>query len=355
MPGIALEEASSCAKPLLQFFYQQSGHMLDVAELSFSVRDVTAATDRITDQAVDLDPCADGGHRLGLGRYVAAFTAAAADDFEVGTHEITWKFKPAVGDPHQFWRQRFEVLDAGVFPTGLGYAAYADSAQLAANSAFTAYTLGQIQEAAAVAAEEIERWTERFFEPRYLLTRYNATDAGALPLSHPIIGLDQVAIVSLGVAETNLTIDLTDLLVYNRHLSGLLDPDDRNNPRIEFATEILPGTVQLQGNFLAGRQNTLIGGVFGYTEPDGTAIGRRPRRLERVAGIMTLRQIQDPFGTDILTSSPGRIRKARTRDQAVEFGSTRDGGVGALTGDRTVDDILMYYRRPPYYGAVASG
>jgi hypothetical protein len=68
---------------------------------------------------------------------------------------------------------------------------------------------------------------------------------------------------------------------------------------------------------------------------------------------LALRQLQDPFGLDVLISQPGRIRSARTRDQAVTFASARDGGIGALTGDRAVDDVLITYMRPPHFGAVA--
>jgi hypothetical protein len=355
MPGIALNEAVGCANPLLQFFYQVGGRMSDIAELKFSIRDVHNTATRLTDQAVNVtDDCGSGGHRLGLGRYAAEFTPTTSP-YKLGTHEIIWKFKVATGDPERIWRQRFEVLDPDAFPTGRGFRAYADSTALLQSSSFSACTPAQAQQNLLEVAERIDALTQNILEPRYIEARYNTTNAGALPLYHPIIGISHVDFVAGGLTDTLESVELESLLIYNRHVeTGLLEPDDRQNPRIEFATSHLAGEPSFQGQFLYGRQSVVIAGVFGYTEFDGSPVGRRPLLLERAALILSGRLLMDPFGVDVFASNPGRIRSARTRDQSVTFGSAGEGAVGALTGDRIVDDLLMRFRRPSYMGAMGS-
>jgi hypothetical protein len=355
MPGIAMDEACGCANPLLQFCYQADGILTDVAELKFTITQLDG-TERKSETSVTLTDCDDGGGKLGTGRYVATFTPETTEPvtWAPGTHIITWAYKVELTDTTQYYRQKFEVLDKINFPSGKGYRAYADATTLAANSAFTGYTLAQIQEALWQVAEQIEALTGRFFDPTYIDSKYNGTKATALPLGHPIIGLSNVELVS--GSDTVLDFDLTSLAIYNRHLtSGLKDPDDRDNPRIEFISSysgVSGITADIYGSFSPGRQNVRVVGMFGYTEYDGTPAGTRPKLLEKAAALLALRTLEDPFGLDIVGSSPGRIRSARTRDQSVTFASATEGGVGPLTGDRSVDDILMVYRRPAHFFAV---
>jgi hypothetical protein len=250
--------------------------------------------------------------------------------------------------------QYFEVLHPNVASTGRGYRAYANSTALSKNSAFSGCNFGieEFQNTLLTVTEIIERWTGRVFEPIYINARHNGVRGSALPLVLPIIGLDNVALISENIDATETSVDLDDLIIYNRHISSNLTmPDDRDNPRIEYASVSGSGPYA-RAAFPVGRQNIRVSGVFGYTDYDGTHLGRRPRLLEKVATALTLQQIQDPMGSDPFVSQPGRIRSARTRDQSVTFASAAEGGVGALTGDRTVDDILMMYRRPPYYGII---
>jgi hypothetical protein len=351
MPGVSLNETINCNNPLLQFFYQANGKLANVAELSFSVQDLTDNTEKVASTVVNLDLCADGGLRLSTGRYAASFSTDSST-WNKGTHQITWSYKPTATDATVTWRQKFEVLDNVKFPTGRGYRNYANSKDLIDNSAFLGCEVSQIQEALRDASELIENYTGRLFDPTYIDARYNGTKSHAIPLGLPIIGIESVELMSGN--DVHAEIDLDSLVIYNRHLAtGLTDPDDRANPRIEFVTSLsTEGYPLLQSSFYYGRQSIRIVGVFGYRDYDGSPAGIRPRRLARVASILALRQIQDPFGVDVAVSQPGRIRSARTRDQAITFASGKDGGIGPLTGDRTVDDVLLAYMRPPYFGAV---
>lgn len=354
MPGISLDETVGCANPLLQFIYQVDGVLTDVAELKFTVQDIKNEVEKVAETVINTDLCADSGNKLGTGRYAAPFipVSTGASKWFAGTHEIRWSYKPTATDDWQTWKQRFEILDKDIFVSGRGFHNYIDTSELLENSAFYNCKVGQLQEAMQIVAEQIEDLTGRIFEPTYIDTKYNGTNAGALPLFHPIIGIEAVELYSGN--ELYQSIELTALVFYNRHLNGLKSPDDRDNPRIEFvSSDVSDVTISsTQTHFVLGRQNIRVAGVFGYTEPDGSPIGARPRRLTRAAGTLILRQINDPLGVDVFTSQPGRIRSARTRDQAVTFASAQDGGIGPLTGDRIVDDILLAYMRPPYFGAV---
>lgn len=355
MPGVVIEETVDCDNPLLQFAYQSDGRLADVASLKLKVTEVKSGTERLAETVVNLNDCSAGGQKLGTGRYVAIFTPASGSDWVIGTHEILWTYKVLATDPDSFWRQRFEVLDPSVVLGGAGYVGYADTVNLEANSAFSCFKTKQIQVTLMDVSRQIQDLTGRFFDPTFLSMELNGTSAGALPIGDPVIGISSLSFIGGGPAEQLLDIDITFLRIYNRHLTGLINPDDRDNPRVEFSTDLLPGKILAQGRFAQGRKNIQLEGVFGYTEPDGSPIGTRPRRLARAAGILALRTLQDPFGVDVFTSQPGRIKGAKTRDQQVTFGSVRDGAVGPLTGDRIVDDLLIPFLRPPHYGAVARG
>jgi hypothetical protein len=144
-------------------------------------------------------------------------------------------------------------------------------------------------------------------------------------------------------------------------LEGLLDPDDRDDPRIEI--ERFEGIIYESLEFFPnGPQVTHITGVFGYTDPDGSPFGQVPINLARVVGIFALRETTDYFASNPTISEPGSIQSMKTRDQSITFASTggsaggggRSGraAYGGLTGDDVVDQILINYVRPVHMRAV---
>jgi len=346
MPGVTLEESVSVTNPLLQFAYQIDGILTDVEALEFVVTEIRTGVVMVATTAVDLRPVEDGGDRLGAGRYAPTFQPTSVGGWNSGTHEIMWAYKPILTGPTKRYAQRFEVLDTDTLASGAGYVGYIDTINLIDNTAFACYSMKLIHKAILEVSRQIQDLTGRFFDPQFLSVRFNGLGCRALPLGDPVIGLSKVAFTTSPTIVPSDEVTLTQLRVYNRHLHGLINPDDRDNPRIEFA---------VGGQFPKGRQNILLEGMFGYTEPDGSPVGTIPARLQKVAAILALRVLQDPFGLDVFTTNPGRIREAKTRDQQVKFGGVADGGVGNLTGDRIVDDILTLYMRPPHYGAVYGG
>lgn len=196
----------------------------------------------------------------------------------------------------------------------------------------------------------IDKWTGRWFEPRTLTILADGTGAAALLLGQPIISISSVRL------SASDTIDLEQVRIYNRHLSGFLDPDDRENPRIEWLALD-------HGSWPRGRHNLEIEGIFGYTDPDvggvAAATGVTPPLIKHACMLMVLRNLAPLADTDAREESlrAGRVTSLRTRDQSISYagpgaagGSTRL--LGAFSGDPEIDSIIAAYCRPPALGAV---
>jgi hypothetical protein len=358
--AVALDEAVTCDKPLVIFAYQQGGKLTDVTSLKRSVYEVSSQAVRIAESALNLADC-PAGTRIGPGVYHADFAALASGGFVIGTHEVRWKFQTTMGGPEFEVRQRFEVLDKTKFPSGLAYIGYAESTELrATNAVFASKTVGEVQVLVGDASRRVELLTGRWFEPRFQQLKIDGRGVRHLMIGPPLIGLSKVEIESgvTGIQASLSEIGLDGLRVYNRHLAGLTDPDDRDDPRVEI--ERFEGIIfQSLDTFPKGPQDIYLTGVFGYTDPDGGPFGQVPRDISRAVGALALRQLADPYGSDPLTSAPGSVKSAKTRDQAISFFSPTElggggggGAFGGLTGNDFIDELLISYVRPPHYGAV---
>ena len=93
-----------------------------------------------------------------------------------------------------------------------------------------------------------------------------------------------------------------------------------------------------------------LDGLFGYTEPDGTAEGRTPPPIRRACILLVLRGLHplaDDGGFD--ARNRWRIIEERTRDQSYKL--DRPSRSGGPTGDPELDAILLRYRRAAPLGA----
>ena len=357
MPGLARSEASSCANPVLTFLHQVGGFLVDLNELRFSVVDLSTAppTVVVADTAVVLTAC-PAGQRLSVGRYVAPFTAGAA--WVIGTHEIIWQYRSVAGGPLLTVRRRFEVLDPALWPSGRYYLGYVDSSR-ALNLGLTlavGQTNSDLQLAIELASRQVELYTGRFFEPRYEVYRLSSKGGRDVVLGPPIIGVESVTVESAGIGGVVVgsLLDTNLYRVYNRHLRGMNDPDDRDAPKIEFNRTADPAVFPDIGSltFALGTQNVVVVGAFGYTDADSTPFGQTPLLIGRVTVNLARRHLEDPTFSEM---GSGRIKSARTRDQSVAFLTPRDTGVsGGGTGDVYVDSILLQFHRPPHFGLVGS-
>lgn len=236
------------------------------------------------------------------------------------------------------------------------------------SSGVGAKTDAELQVLIARASRMVDFYTGRFFEPRSLVLRLDGTGRRGLLLGHPIVSVSGIRLVAQDfLTASDIEVDLADVRVYNRHLSGLLAPDDRENPRIEFLEfdhrfETLPlAGRDTHGVFTPqrwpeGTQNVEVTGIFGYTDPDGSPTGQTPDLIARATCLIVLRRLlASELGGDAFDNQNAwRLTELRTRDQTIKWADpSRLGsrGIGAFTGDPEIDSILAGFVRSPELGA----
>lgn len=221
----------------------------------------------------------------------------------------------------------------------------------------TAYDDARVSSAILLASQLIETFTGRWFEPRSLDFHVDGTGKRSIHLDQPIIEVSELYL-------DDTAYDLVDdVAVYNRHISeGLLEPDDRENPRLELVYPLESSVYYRAAGlrvFPEGQQNIRIVGTFGYTDPDGTASGKTPDLIRHVCKLIAIRNLA-PKGapvTGVPSSAFWRVSEMKTRDQTIKFSgasasSLGRASVGLYTGDPEIDQILLRYRRTPKIRAV---
>ena len=354
MAAIEPGASSSAENPILHTFTPRAGVLQDVFSLEFQIWDTSSGAPSQTfpisgRQAVDLDT-----DRISLGHYAAAWDVPLLEP--LGRHEVRWFATLADGDGEIRWRRPFDVLSL-VIDDQPGYALVSD---VRAEGAPAATTDERIQSQIALASERIELWTGRFFEPRYQELKVDGSNRRVLLLGQPVIALEHVL-----NERTGGTIEPDSYRVYNRHLSqGLKSPDDRNNPRIELIGESgenpdFENAVLMSGSATAFQQahwrgkhapqNTIVKGLFGYTDIDGSPTGRTPLGIRRATTLYAL-QLLAPAGSTMLSPGggvSGAVRRKKTREQEIEYADA-DKGPGAdnpapFTGNVEIDTLILGY------------
>ena len=365
-------QAYDCSDPRLVFYGQQEGWATDVAELSFQVFDVSDDTKALNPvqvypavegdkQAVDVDNACPTGGKIRTGQYVGAWSVPATASF--GRHELRWFWKWEVGGAEYTSAVPLEVLSSAGFVQGPFYCSVADMRDegLTVAQASDARVLQTIH----IASRYIEKVTGRFFEARRVQMRIDGRGHSNLVLHQPIILMEEIRVLATYTPDPLTTINADDrdtFKVYNRHLSGMIHPDDREDPRVAlvFGDLSVPGVPQ----FYDGAQNVELDGVFGYTDPDGSPWGATPELIRRACILIVLRDVWK--GTDTTNrddyTSRHRITQEKTRDQSITRSpvggsGASGGGIGggrlgtAFTGDPEIDRILALYIRPLMLGA----
>jgi hypothetical protein len=166
----------------------------------------------------------------------------------------------------------------------------------------------------------------------------------------PIIGVVSVHTVSTGLTTETNTFDASDLVIYNRHMRGLRHPDDRDNPMITFRGEEANMFAAMFGRTVRqARQNVVVEGWWGYTQPDGSVFGKTPDDIAWVVKALAMKRLRPMFkthGTGIYTSGP--VVKESTRDQSLSYVVPMTGSIkgSLITGDVEIDNILSMYVGP---------
>lgn len=216
-----------------------------------------------------------------------------------------------------------------------------------------------------MASQQIEAFTDRQFGAIAKSIKVDGRGSADLLIDEPICALSLLQILThaFGSEATIDNQDLTDIEIYNRHLRGLSEPDDRDNPKLSFrrlhdhlgvsyreTRPLFPHHI-----FPHGQQNVVLEGAFGYTEPDGSPVGDVPFMIRRACAMLTS-ILAAPAVTTVgtVSASRGPIVEERTRDQAVKYAKPSSlGGAqpGPFTGDAAIDNLLLPFVKPATIGA----
>lgn len=352
-----------CSNPLLWFAYQAEGQLTDVFELAFQIFRLPGESGAETVQVfpavegdretVSLDDCPTGG-RLSIGRYAATW----AGDEIVGNYSIRWFYRPSAGAPEVSFDKRFEI--ANIVGTAPVYCGVADlRAECLEGNDLRLFM------AANIASRMIDKITGRSFGARYVKLRFDGVGARAQLFWDPVIAIDRVAIDTEPSSQGDLEVEPDNFRVYNRHLSGMVQPDDRNDPKIEFVHSLDLYGIDSRARFMplhgislrslafpVGVQNVEVRGLFGYTDPDGSPWGSVPVLIAHAAKMIAAREVGKIGDAECRTAARDnwRITSEKTRDQSVGYAQPRNWG--AWTGDPDIDMILAGYMREPFIGGV---
>ncbi len=290
----------------------------------------------------------------GLGLSAALYFVrwyVVTDDLEAGV-EVNWDGPD------------FEVLADG--PDQLPGPIYALVSDMRREGVPASSTDARVLRALHVASRYVERFTARRFVAEALTLRIDGLGGNhAILLEQPIVSLSRVAIDNVSHEPNDQEIDRNLLRVYHRHLSqAMLEPDDRENPRIElqFDADGLRPHVPMDSSrglrWPIGRQDLVVAGAFGYTEPNGSPMGQTPELIRHATILFAIRELavlNDRGGRGAARTSA--LKREKTRDQEVEYAVGSGSGavgtplIGAFTGDPEIDSLLAMFRRPGRLGA----
>lgn len=365
--------ATSCSNPGLVFYAYVRGFLANVFSLEFQIFDVSTPARRVvpvqvyptvvgTRQAVNLTDC-PVGDRLGTGRYVARWTPEA--DEPLGDHRIVWFVTREDGDAEETFEHEFGVVQDGEPVEPGTYCTISDMR----DEGFTDLMASdaRLYKAIRKASKFIERVTGQWFEPRFMEQKLNGRGSPFTFFGVPVIAVESVEVNSFPFdPDPDFIFSNEGIRVYNRHLSGMLEHDDRQNPKIEIfrgprhftrADYDAHAVDYVNLHFPKGQQNVIVRGVFGYTDPDGSPSGEVPSDIRHVCALLAARnitQLSDPDRS--LDLQAFRISQERTREQSISFASPGGRAASAIygyfTGDPEIDSILAAYMRPPGGGGV---
>jgi hypothetical protein len=360
--GLTRGEDSKATNPVLQLFTRQGELLTDPVSGSFRIEQVanpeTTPAVVVSPTALDLALAASGGHKLGTGRFLVPTGSTAG--FAIGTHRVVYDYAMEAGGRTYTQVIEFEILDPREFPNGHTYSGLCSSRSLYRDGFFdfAGTPPDKLHRHISRESAKLEGLTERFFEPRFLSLKLNGQERPIFFVDEAVIAVEKIEAISRSpnsaAASTSL-FDSASYRVFNRHLNGLLNPDDRYNPQISLVeTRRIAGVTAVDGDFSwpFGKQNVQITGVFGFTDPDvqpdEVLIGHTPEDFVQIIGTLATRYLSNPDFSSIATWKPGLTKAYRTRDQQISFygASGNVNYTGGLTGDSLVDGLLQRFFKP---------
>lgn len=336
------------AIPLLRMYALVGGVLVEPDTAAWEVYDVGDDDKLLNPVLRDSGQVESVTDVLPVGAYAAAW--AVPSDEPLGRHEVRWEF--TYDGVTYTYREEFDVAPGVV---GGSFRSYALPSDLRAEGACSEFSEARIQRALARAAETIDKLTNRFFEPRTLSLTLDGPGGPALRFGFPVLGVASVAYVGDYAAD----VPLDRVRVYNRWLTeGMILPDDRDDPRVA----LLPDGYKLprfnayprELPWRSGRQNVRVSGLFGYTDPDGSPLGKTPDAVVEVCKVLALRDLPGIYsGADERDAerARGRLLSETTRDQSRTYGADPRLAAAGWTGDPDVDTVLARYAAPPFVGS----
>jgi ribosome modulation factor len=184
-----------------------------------------------------------------------------------------------------------------------------------------------------MASQYVDRMTGRFFEPRPMTLTVDGSGGRAQLLSHPIIGVREASSSPPSPpnsASCRSRRRPSASTTATRPRSSWIPTTVRTRGSSSSTSDLLGGQAAPASLGLGslvwprGAQNVVIDGLFGYTDPDGSPVGRTPTLIRHVTKLLALREL--PALTDIARREDRqkrwRLVSERTRDQGYNLGSS---------------------------------
>lgn len=353
MVFMARTQVSSAANPLIMFIYQDpvTALMKDVTSLAYAVIDTSTPAKELTPTTkVARTDLVLADVRLSVGRYFAPVAPQAG--WDLGDYQVVWYYEVDNGD-EQTLTTPLHVTDEAHGPPSY-YATVQDVYDSGLST--DEYTVKQVRAALAKATAQLESWTGRRFRPEYRVVKIDGGGGMKLRLREPVIAVESIKLEDDFLCYSTLLDWEYALHVYNRHIRlGQLSPDDRVNPRIEYANSTRPmGAV---GYFGDGSQDIRVTGVFGYTEPDGSPTGGTPAVVRDLTVAIALLHVDGAASPDAWkTKNKWKLTEERTRDQTVKYGGggsqngsiyVGPGSTAYFTGEPDLDASILSLKVGP--------
>jgi len=371
---------TSTVRRLKGGFFQSLDNPLTFRVLDpFGVEVIAPTSIDPTDPANQLDPPNETGSSGKERIIVLPFTVPLLAPVGTYTVEVTFIANPSDGPvlSPQTVAYTFRVLDEALPYVPESYAQITDMLEagfpIGEPAPCGGYTYRDAVRALHRASRYVEEITSRFFEPRYRVFDLDGEGGPTIQLEHAIVGVTDVTFTFTTFTPADLPIEEGDLRVYNRHIRQLLmEPDDRQDPRIEFLRtpnyrfprSQLLGEVDLLSSYIGftdSQQNVKVKGMFGYTDPDGSPFGKTPDLIREATLRLAARYIaplwQQIGGAGARESPSGPVLGEQTLDQRVSYANAVAWGLtgvintyaGSFTGDPEIDQILALFMAPPKF------
>jgi hypothetical protein len=200
-------------------------------------------------------------------------------------------------------------------------------------------------------SRQIDHWTGRTFEPVSATYQLDGDGSRVLRFSNPIISLTSLTLLDDTGAEVH-TYSAQDFVVYNRHLSGQLQPDDREDSRIEMRSYYNQWP-KYRGYLPYGQRNVKVVGKFGYTDYDGgvTPDGITPLDIAHACRLLALREFPRMGNFDERRVRQHGYRVSAETSEGANY-VTQRMEMGSYSGDPEIDRIIQRYKRPMALGSV---